>query len=238
MGNIRFTKAQTNGNDFVIIYESPEGYSKKIIQRICDRRFGVGCDQLIFIKELQEKFELVFYNQDGTHAAMCGNGSAASIKYIHDKFRPGMRQYKFLVGSTLYEAEVVNDEISIYFPLPEVNGNTVKTGNLHKIFQMNEISLISELSERYKDFNLHFVSSVAGGGDIRVKTFERGVGWTMACGSGAVAIGGYLHSINLGRNFEIIQDGGRSQIEVLEQSVRLTTNPELVFEGEYDYGTD
>ena len=50
---IPFIKAHGAGNDFVIIDKSVDFIkkSKKIIKKICDRRFGIGCDQLILLKK-------------------------------------------------------------------------------------------------------------------------------------------------------------------------------------------
>jgi len=51
---IPFIKAHGAGNDFVIIDKNVDiiRKSKKMIKKICDRRFGIGCDQLILLKQL------------------------------------------------------------------------------------------------------------------------------------------------------------------------------------------
>ena len=56
---IPFMKAQGAGNDFIIVDKNVDFIrkSKKVIRKLCDRRFGVGCDQLILIKKISS------YNQ-------------------------------------------------------------------------------------------------------------------------------------------------------------------------------
>ena len=51
---IPFMKAQGAGNDFIIVDKNVDFIrkSKKVIKRLCDRRFGVGCDQLILLKKI------------------------------------------------------------------------------------------------------------------------------------------------------------------------------------------
>ena len=51
---IPFMKAQGAGNDFIILDKNVDFIrkSKKVIRRLCDRRFGVGCDQLILLKKI------------------------------------------------------------------------------------------------------------------------------------------------------------------------------------------
>ena len=90
--NIKITKMQGLGNDFVICEE--EEYSKTGISRadfarvICDRHFGIGADGLIIPKyENSKDYDVAwdFYNSDGSIAQMCGNGIRCFAKYVKDK---------------------------------------------------------------------------------------------------------------------------------------------------------
>ena len=73
---IPFVKAHGAGNDFVIIDKSVDfiSKSKKIIKFICDRHFGIGCDQLILLKKVRGLHQIQFYNSDGSLGKNCGNG--------------------------------------------------------------------------------------------------------------------------------------------------------------------
>ena len=81
---IPFIKAHGAGNDFVIIDKNVDFIkkSKKIIKKICDRRFGIGCDQLILLKRYDKYHQVTFYNSDGSLGKNCGNGLRCAFKYL------------------------------------------------------------------------------------------------------------------------------------------------------------
>lgn len=129
----------------------------------------------------------------------------------------------------VYKLCCSGSRVTVEFPLPETCGNFVYTGNKHLVLPMSEVGKVQEISRKNPDCNLHFVSQTAKC-TLRVKTFERGAGWTLACGSGAVAVG--YHSGIKGK-IEIIHDGGKSMVEVKSTQVSLTTEPKIVYEGEF-----
>lgn len=76
------------GNDFVIIDAriSQLDLSKNQIKTICDRRFGVGCDQFVVITNSKKcDCAVVFYNSDGSESGACGNASRCVAKIIMDE---------------------------------------------------------------------------------------------------------------------------------------------------------
>src|SRR5918999_5893401 len=80
MDELRFHKMQGLGNDFVILDRRSGrlNLSPEQIQRIADRRHGVGCDQLLMIEatdpDRADAFMRVF-NADGSEVGACGNGT-------------------------------------------------------------------------------------------------------------------------------------------------------------------
>lgn len=224
---MKFVKAQTNGNDFVIFNENPEKFDKSTLIKIADRKFGIGCDQLIFVNQKCDKYIITFFNNDGSYANMCGNGSCAVTKYIHEILKTESKNINLIIDDKVYETFIDYDSISIIFELPRLQHNIVLTGNKHIIKNIKEINNIKNISKKYPECNIHFVKNLSSN-KIRVKTFERGSGWTQACGSGAVAIGFYS---GIKGKIEIRHDGGTSFVEVLENKVKFTAKPELVFEG-------
>jgi diaminopimelate epimerase len=76
--SVEFIKMHGLGNDFVIIKQ--EAPSEDAIRLMCDRRLGIGCDQLLTVTAPQNAAADIFmriYNPDGSQAQACGNGTRA-----------------------------------------------------------------------------------------------------------------------------------------------------------------
>ncbi len=87
---LRFTKMQGAGNDFVMLnaYDRPVALTTEQIRRICDRRFGVGCDQLLVVEKSAvagADFKYRIFNQDGGEVEMCGNGARCFAVFVRDE---------------------------------------------------------------------------------------------------------------------------------------------------------
>ena len=90
MKNMKFTKMQGCGNDYVYINGFTESLEQErkpeIVRMLSDRHFGVGGDGAIFINpSSQADFEMEMYNADGTRSEMCGNGIRCVAKFVYDK---------------------------------------------------------------------------------------------------------------------------------------------------------
>ncbi len=87
---IEFTKMHGLGNDFVVIdaINQPIDLSQQEIRFIANRRFGVGCDQLLLVEkptsELAE-FRYRIFNADGGEVEQCGNGARCFARFVVDK---------------------------------------------------------------------------------------------------------------------------------------------------------
>src|SRR5439155_20637904 len=98
MKTIPFWKMSGSGNDFVIIDNRRHiiggGYSG-LARRLCHRQFGVGADGLLLLeKDKKENFRMVYYNADGSHADMCGNGARCMAYFAHARGAVG-RRFRF-----------------------------------------------------------------------------------------------------------------------------------------------
>jgi diaminopimelate epimerase len=85
--DVRFTKMHGCGNDFIFI-DCLNGASRdleKLAKKLCDRRFGVGADQLLTVHPSKiADFRMEIYNADGGQVEMCGNGIRCFAKYVRD----------------------------------------------------------------------------------------------------------------------------------------------------------
>jgi diaminopimelate epimerase len=82
---------QGAGNDFVFLTREnvKASVDRRLAQRLLDRHFGVGGDQLLVLDRPVKKreFDLTIYNADGSQAEMCGNGVRAVAFYLRDARR-------------------------------------------------------------------------------------------------------------------------------------------------------
>lgn len=91
MINLHFSKMRGLGNDYVVIDESqgeiiPENKKSGLAKELCNRRFSVGADGVIFVSPstlTQIKFRI--FNADGSEAEMCGNGIRCFAKYVYER---------------------------------------------------------------------------------------------------------------------------------------------------------
>jgi diaminopimelate epimerase len=87
---LKFTKMHGAGNDFIVIDAinqqvelGPEQW-----QRLADRRFGIGADQILIVERPLDPgcdFRYRIFNNDGGEVEQCGNGSRAFVRFVSDK---------------------------------------------------------------------------------------------------------------------------------------------------------
>ncbi|MFL6695452.1 MAG: diaminopimelate epimerase [Ramlibacter sp.] len=86
---IRFTKMHGAGNDFVVLDETRGRLqlSPQQIQRLADRHFGIGADQVLSVRPAPDAgvdFEYVIHNSDGGEVEHCGNGARCFVRYVRE----------------------------------------------------------------------------------------------------------------------------------------------------------
>lgn len=201
---MKFYKYQGTGNDFVMIDNRLgewDDLSIENIQKLCDRRFGIGADGLIKINSAKKvDFEVDYYNSDGSKS-FCGNGARCSVAFAHfldiieDKTT-------FTAIDGIHEAEIKNGTVRVKMSdvsIIETDGNdfVLNTGSPHyvKYVEMlnnyNVYKIGNEIrnSETYKKdgINVNFVEKISDK-ELFVRTYERGVeDETYSCGTGVTA---------------------------------------------------
>jgi diaminopimelate epimerase len=87
---LKFTKMQGVGNDFVVIdaINQSVGLDAERVQRLADRHFGVGCDQVLVIerpRRADTDFYYRIFNANGGEVQHCGNGARCFLRFVRDK---------------------------------------------------------------------------------------------------------------------------------------------------------
>ncbi|RXJ85104.1 diaminopimelate epimerase [Arcobacter cloacae] len=205
-----YTKYSASGNDFVIFHSFIEkDYSNDAI-KLCNRTEGIGADGLVVLVPSNEAdFKWLFYNSDGSYAAMCGNATRAVSHYALNNGLVSSNEMRFLTGAGIIKSSVENDIVETQLTAPKVikeefkqDGFTwylVDTGVPHLVTIVEDLELYNhELSSKMRyEHNANVNFAKIENGIIKVRTYERGVeGETLACGTGMAAC--FLRASNLG----------------------------------------
>jgi len=209
----RFDKMHGLGNDFVIVdaREEPFDVTPGLARAIADRRTGVGCDQLIVLEPSENAdLKMRIWNSDGGEVESCGNATRCVVQLTGARridSDGGLLEGESLgaeVEVALREPRFGWDEIPLAYPmdtatLPLAWGEldhpmALNVGNPHLVFfvpDAREVPL-DELGPKIEHdpafperINVNVATYVND--RLKLRTFERGAGETLACGTGACA---------------------------------------------------
>lgn len=253
----KFYKYQGTGNDFILADNRKGDYtlSKEQINKLCNRRFGIGADGLMLLQSKEGyDFEMKYYNADGKEGSMCGNGGRCITKFA---YHLGIHKdiYKFLASDGPHEAEIDIDG-TVSLKMKDVsaikkfhNDYIVNTGSPHYIKLVSNVMEYDVYKKGHeirnsKEFveegiNVNFVEQETEEDKIIVRTFERGVeDETYSCGTGvtAAALVCY-HNENGFNDVEVTTLGGHLTVEFDKtgdnhfENIWLCGPAEKVYEG-------
>ena len=259
---VPFLKMHGLGNDFVIIdaRETESPITSQVAKAIGERHFGVGYDQLVVMTNSQKAdVELIFWNSDGSLSDACGNASRCVARLIMNE--NNSEEITLKTGNVVLLARKgSNGFISVNMGHPQLDWDliplkekvdllelpiegrpaAVGMGNPHCVFVVDDVNLVDLVSwgskiEAHELFpkktNVEFIQ-IIDRKNIRQRTFERGAGETLACGSGACAVTVAAHLKGLTeRNVNIYLDGGQLSIDWLEDGIWMTGPTSFVFKG-------
>lgn len=272
---IKFTKMHGIGNDFPMINGFSQTFSDadlpELARKLCDRRFGVGGDGLIFaFPGVETQFAMRMFNPDGSESEMCGNGIRCFAQFVQDQGLTSDSVIPVETGAGRLTLHVLEDrrvrvdmgiarlkrgEIGMTGPADEkfigeqvsagghtfFSGTAVSMGNPHLVIPVEDASAIDlkdvgPAFEHHPDFparvNVHFIQ-VLGRGELIQRTWERGAGITLACGTGACSCAVAAYELGLtDRSVLIHLPGGDLEIEYQEDGRVFMTGPAAtVFDG-------
>ena len=238
------------GNDFVVAAELPGNtvlHTPDAVRAVCDRRRGIGADGMLILRPVSlGELNMSYYNSDGSPADLCGNGLRCCMEFAALAGLAGDHAV-FHTGAGRLEAwRIAPEQIRIQMPSAELFRELTvcgyplfltSTGVPHAVVPLmkrgfeeldavrtgRSIRLAEELEPT--GANVDFIE-VLDPDTARVRTYERGVeDETLACGTGAAAVGAFLWRKYGGdRKKRIICVGG----DVL--SIELTVNGNILKE--------
>lgn len=202
--NVVFYKYHGTGNDFIMIDArslKDDLLNSTQIEALCSRRFGIGADGMILLRNHQSlDFMMDYYNADGKRSTMCGNGGRCLVEFA--RFLGVIKNTcTFMAIDGPHEAMVKNNAVSLKMKEvhsweQEENYLTLDTGSPHYVTFVEDVSSLNvyQLGKEIRNsdafikegINVNFVS--ANNDAIEVATYERGVeDETFSCGTGVVA---------------------------------------------------
>lgn len=255
---ITFYKYEGTGNDFIFIDNRENEFPKtdiKLIEKLCDRRFGIGADGLILLENDDETdFQMVYYNSDGNQSSMCGNGGRCIVAFAK-RLNLIKTQTSFLATDGIHEAFLFEDGI-ISLGMKDVDEVKIEsdyvflnTGSPHHVILVDDIENYDVKGMgakiRYSGLygnagsNVNFVKQLSDN-HFRLRTYERGVeNETYSCGTGATAVAIAMNAIGKTNsnhiNLEVV--GGKLEVSFIKDgnvytNVFLKGPATFVFEGE------
>jgi diaminopimelate epimerase len=255
---MEFYKYQGTGNDFVIFDNRKDLFPKdvKLINKICDRRFGIGADGLMLLEEADGfDFRMIYYNADGKPGSMCGNGGRCLVSFAR-KLGLFKNRTRFQANGELYTARVKDEQVSLDMldveQLVAFERHVfLDTGSPHHVqFETNieDLDVVSHgrkirYGEPYNETgtNVNFVEQIDGN-TFKVRTYERGVeNETLSCGTGVTAVALASHYLEKTRSetVKIQTEGGELEVSFNSENgkfthITLTGPATFVFKGKID----
>jgi len=260
----RFSKMQGLGNDFVVFdgRSHPIAVTPAIAQALADRRNGVGCDQVILVGTSDKAdVSMRIWNADGSEVAACGNATRC-VPVLVGRDCSVETAAGVLIAALSGDGATVDmglprfdwDEIPLAYAMDTTilpvgwdeleHPAAVSMGNPHLIFFVADIDAVrlDELGPRIEHdplfperINVN-VASILDEGHVRMRTWERGAGMTLACGTGACAT--FAAGRRLGKLVASVQldlPGGSLSLAERDDGHLMMSGPAtLVFTGEID----
>ena len=234
-----FYKYQGTGNDFIFIDNRNNSFPKNdsvLIEKLCNRRFGIGADGLLLLEyDSETDFRMVYFNADGYESSMCGNGGRCIVAFAKMMNLISV-ETTFMASDGIHKA-IIEDHGIVSLQMKDVNEIQLEndfifldTGSPHHVMLVDNLDDYDvksngakiRYSERYGKVgsNVNFVTQLSEN-HFRLRTYERGVeDETLSCGTGATATAIAMHALGKTNANNIILDveGGRLEVSFHKNS--------------------
>ena len=265
MTTLALTKHHGLGNDFLVLLDLDGHHpvDAALARALCDRRRGVGADGVIRVTAGTDGADVTMSlrNADGSLAEMSGNGIRCLAQAVVDAgvvagpdlavaTAAGVRRLRLVgrdgpstvrVSVDMGPAKVGPDEPQ---PTPDRGVRGVDMGNPHLVvrgpsFTTDDVvAMGTRLQELYAGgVNVELVTVGPGLDELTMRVWERGVGETQACGTGACAAAAAVHEWGLvGPRVVVHQPGGDAEVELRADTVVLTGPAQRIARVEVEVG--
>src|SRR5574337_1989747 len=128
MAEVKFTKMHGCGNDFIFIdcLNGERGDLAGLAKRLCDRRFGIGADQLLTVHPSRTAdFKMEIYNADGSQVEMCGNGIRCFAKYVYDHGLTKKQALEVETPAGIIRPRIVGQSVEVDMGEPILEGRKI-----------------------------------------------------------------------------------------------------------------
>jgi diaminopimelate epimerase len=241
---LKFTKMHGCGNDFVVV-EGPADLTAELVRELCDRRRGIGADGVLVVGAPRGRcWPVTIHNADGSLGESCGNGARCVARYLFDRHGGEALELAFPGGTV--SARTEGDNVAITFAAPAspqrmvLDGTAayrVTLGNPHVVLFVADPAradltrLAAAARAVVGEANVE-VARVVAADLILLRVDERGVGETLACGTGACAtVAAAISDQRMAERVTVRLPGGDLVVRPGPRTFELAGPAEYVFEG-------
>jgi diaminopimelate epimerase len=260
VARVTFQKYEGLGNDFILVEPGQERLAPEVVKRLCDRHFGIGADGVLLVgppTSAGAAAKMTIVNADGSQPEMCGNGLRCVA--VHLAAKMGRETADLVVDTdagalrcqvTSGEVEVDMGRLADLGPVDvTLDGrihrfSKISAGNPHAVtfsrYEPGEIDVVGPRVATAPVFpegtNVEF-ARLLDDGSIDLVVWERGVGRTLACGTGACATVGAAcleGKRSFGEPTIVRLPGGALKVSVKRDTLAATMSgpARFVFQGE------
>jgi diaminopimelate epimerase len=252
---LSFTKHHGWGNDFLVLLDLDDAWplDAATARALCDRHRGVGADGVMrVVRDSAADVRMDLRNADGSVPELSGNGLRCLGQAVLDagvvagpemSVATGAGVHRLVVTSTgprtawvsvtMGKAEIGPDQPQDF---PDRKARTVGMGNPHLVLlgpdpaSVDVGGLGPRIESGFADgVNVEFVMVGPEPDAVTMRVWERGVGETQACGSGACAAAAAVHAWGLvGERVVVHQVGGDAEVDLRPDGVVLSGPTERV----------
>jgi diaminopimelate epimerase len=206
-----FAYMSGTGNDFIVSTYTGPTSEIQVISLVADSDYDV--DGVIFVESINNQtVKMHYFNSDGTTAELCVNGVRCTAKYAYDNdlVTESSITVQAPVGTLI--ATIEDSVVKVSAPTPtyvdkpiyidELSGIKAEIGNPHLLVEVDEVDSFDlqsfskkvAMSNTFPDGVNVEIYQIINDNFIKTRVFERGVGETDACGSGALCLFNYAYS--------------------------------------------